>query len=88
MMTKSLKWLAQLPLSHKLTVLVSGSIKHGMDAFKHILCGASAVEIGTQLIRKETNYLARIANELKNIMREKSYTSINGFKEKLKSMES
>ncbi len=74
-------------LKKDVDIIGVGGIKNGMDAFEHILCGASAVQIGTQLMREGTGCFARIAGELQEIMNKKGYSSINDFKGKLKDME-
>ena len=45
-----------------------GGIYTGKDAFEHILCGASAVQIGTKLHKEGTNCFTSIGNQLKEIM--------------------
>ncbi len=75
-------------LKNDVDIIGVGGIKNGIDAFEHILCGASAIQIGTQLMREGTACFSRIANELKDIMKEKGYTSIDDFKGKLKEIES
>ncbi len=60
-----------------------GGIYNGMDAFEYILCGASAVQVGTCYYEEGIECFERISNELKNIMREKSYKNIKDFKGKL-----
>jgi len=74
-------------LKDDVDIIGVGGIKNGMDAFEHILCGASAVQIGTQLMREGTNCFTRIADELKDIMCKKGYNSIEDFKGKLKDMD-
>jgi len=73
-------------LRDDIDIIGVGGIKDGMDAFEHILCGASAIQIGTQYMREGTGCYARIADELKTIMSEKGYSSIDDFKGKLKAM--
>lgn len=60
-----------------------GGVQSGQDAYEHILCGASMIQIGTTLWQEETSCFARIENELLHIMQQKSYTSIKEFKGKL-----
>lgn len=43
----------------------------GRDAFEHILCGASMVQVGTTLHKEGVGAFDRITNELKAIMAEK-----------------
>ena len=73
-------------LRSDIQVIGCGGIKSGKDAFEHILCGASAVQIGTQLWKEGLYCFERISNELKNIMIEKGYTNISQFRGKLKSL--
>ena len=56
----------------------------GRDAFEYILAGASAVQIGTQLIREKYGVFDRINNELKEIMIQKGYETIYDFRGGLK----
>lgn len=67
-------------------VIGCGGISSGKDAFEHILCGASAIQIGTQLYREAVGCFARIMDELKDIMKQKNYHQISDFKGKLKYM--
>ena len=71
-------------LDKSVSVIGCGGIKNGQDAFEHILCGASAVQIGTQFMREGTGCFERIESELLALMKEKGYNSINDFKGKLK----
>ncbi len=72
-------------LREDIDVIGCGGIKNGQDAFEHILCGASAVQIGTQLMKEEVpSCLDRITQELKAIMQQKGYSTIKDFKGKLK----
>jgi dihydroorotate dehydrogenase (fumarate) len=65
-------------------VIGCGGITSGNDAFEHILCGAKAVQIGTQFYMESYPVFERINNELKEIMKEKGYKNINDFCGKLK----
>ncbi len=71
-------------LDDKVSVIGCGGIKSGMDAFEHILCGASAVQIGTQFMREGVGCFERIEKELLSIMKDKGYESIDDFKGTLK----
>jgi len=71
-------------LGHKITIIGCGGIKSGQDAYEHILCGASLVQIGTQLMKEGPGCFSRISNELKNIMKKKGYNKISDFRGKLK----
>ncbi|MFV8781004.1 dihydroorotate oxidase [Microbulbifer sp. SA54] len=74
-------------LREDIAIIGCGGVKTGEDAFEHILCGASAVQIGTQLMREGVDCFARIAGELSTIMQAKGYRDIDSFRGKLKSLD-
>lgn len=65
-------------------VIGCGGIKNGIDAFEHILCGAKAVQIGTQFYMEKHEVFERVYNELRDIMIKKGYNRLNDFCGKLK----
>jgi dihydroorotate dehydrogenase (fumarate) len=67
-------------------IIGCGGIQNGQDAFEHILCGASMVQIGTTLWQEGPACFDRISNELSTIMHQKGYATIDEFKGKLKSI--
>ncbi len=73
-------------LDRRIAIIGCGGVKSGMDAFEHILCGASAVQVGTQLMREGTDCFARIEQELAGIMQAKGYETIDSFKGALKTI--
>lgn len=74
-------------LNEDIAIIGCGGVKSGVDAFEHILCGASAVQVGTQFMREGTACFARIARELGEIMQRKGYADIDSFKGKLRSLD-
>lgn len=60
-----------------------GGVQNGQDAYEHILCGASMIQIGTTLWQQGISCFNTINNELQKIMLQKGYTSIEEFKGKL-----
>lgn len=70
-------------LDKNVAIIGCGGVKNGMDAFEHILCGASAVQVGTCFMREGPSCFARIEQELKDIMQQKGYSTIADFKGKL-----
>lgn len=70
-------------LLNNIDVVGCGGVQTGQDAFEHILCGASMVQIGTTLWEEGKTCFERISNELAEIMNVKGYNSINDFKGKL-----
>lgn len=75
-----------LRLNPEIKVIGCGGIENGIDAFEHILCGASMLQVGTQIMKEGVVAFDRISNELQQFMQQKNYTSIDDFKGKLKSM--
>ncbi|MFV0530062.1 MAG: dihydroorotate oxidase [Flavobacteriales bacterium] len=74
-------------LRKDIQIIGCGGIKNGQDVFEHILCGASAVQIGTQLMKEDVaTCFNRISQELENIMYQKGYSKIEQFKGKLKTL--
>lgn len=61
-----------------------GGVSSGRDAYELILCGAKAVQVGTCHWTEGAGCFKRIADELKAIMQEKGYNSIEEFRGKLK----
>lgn len=77
----------QLRLKPEIKIIGTGGIKSGQDAFEHLLCGASMLQIGTQLCKEGPACFERIERELKEIMDKKGYKTIEEFRGKLKSIE-
>ncbi|AKH93048.1 dihydroorotate oxidase [Elizabethkingia anophelis] len=73
-------------LNSDIAVIGCGGVENGKDAFEHLLCGAQMVQVGTQLMKEGAGAFDRILEELKAIMQEKGYTSIEDFRGKLKSL--
>lgn len=67
-------------LSGKIDIIGCGGIETGQDVYEYILCGATCVQIGTQLLREGVECFDRIEKELITIMKEKNYTSLLDFK--------
>ena len=70
-----------------IAVVGVGGVASGRDAFEHILCGASAVQVGTCHWSEGAACFERIASELEAIMRAKGYRSIADFRGKLRTYE-
>ena len=65
-------------------IIGCGGIKNGSDIFEHILAGASAVQVGPQLVKEGPKCFERLEKELINIMDNKDYHNIKEFKGKLR----
>lgn len=71
-------------LKNKIDIVGCGGIKNGQDIFDYLLCGATCVQIGTQLLREGLDVFERLEGELKNIMIKKGYKEIKDFQGKIK----
>ncbi len=71
-------------LHHTVDIIGCGGITNGTDVFEHILCGASAVQIGTCLMQFGVGIFEQIHNELISIMNTKGYRKLIDFQNKLK----
>ncbi|MDH5641209.1 MAG: dihydroorotate oxidase [Nitrospira sp.] len=60
----------------KIPIIGTGGVVDGVDAFEHLLCGASAVQIGTVLVEEGLDVFARLEAELGAILTRKGYRSI------------
>lgn len=70
-------------LKPEIQIVGTGGVLTGRDAFEHILCGASMVQIGTTLQEEGLAAFDRITQELRDIMAEKGYETIEDFRGKL-----
>ena len=68
-------------------IIGCGGVMTGTDVFEYILCGANAVQIGTYLNDKGTVIFDTIQSELAELMKQKSYASLNSFRGKLKTID-
>jgi len=59
----------------RIPVIGTGGIVDGVDAFEHLLCGASAVQVGTVLVEQGVEVFGRLEAELAAILKRKSYRS-------------
>jgi dihydroorotate dehydrogenase (fumarate) len=73
-------------LPAQIAVIGCGGIATGRDAFEHLLCGAEAVQIGTQFYRERTACFERIERELAELMQQKGYASLSDFRGKLRTI--
>ena len=71
-------------LDKSIDVVGVGGVQTGRDAFEMILCGATAVQVGTCHWVEGPGCFDRICDELKAIMKEKGYTKVEDFCGKLK----
>ena len=72
-------------LKPEINVIGTGGIRSGQDAFEHLLCGATMLQIGTELQKRDQRFCPS-EKELTEIMTAKGYTSIDEFRGKLRSL--
>jgi len=68
-------------------IIGCGGVQNGVDVFEHILVGASAVQIGSQLVYEGISCFSRIQGELIKIMESKGYKTLDEFRGKLKAFD-
>lgn len=73
-------------LKPEIKIIGTGGIRNGQDAFEHLLCGATMLQIGTELHKEGPDIFNRISQELTDIMQQKGYQSIDEFRGKLHSL--
>ena len=71
-------------LNPSIQIIGTGGVYTGRDAFEHILCGASMVQIGTALHQQGVEVFERVSLGLKAIMAKKGYEKLEDFKGELK----
>ena len=66
-------------LPEKIDVIGCGGVETGADVFRHILVGAKAVQVGTQLMKEGVGVFKRLRGELEEIMEGKGYKRVEEF---------
>lgn len=70
----------------KMPIIGTGGVMDGGDAFEHILCGASAVQVGTVLVEEGLDAFRRLETELGAVLTRKGYRSIQECRGRLKEL--
>ncbi len=70
----------------RLPIIGTGGVTTGIDAFEHLLCGASAVQIGTVLVEEGLGVFERLERELTAVLDRKGYASPAACRGKLKEL--
>ena len=70
----------------RVPIIGTGGVVHGVDAFEHFLCGASAVQIGTVLVEEGLDVFSRLETELSAILKRKGYDSVAACRGKVKEL--
>lgn len=80
-------WSLRQRLPDSVDVVGCGGVARGVDVFEHLLCGASAVQIGTLIRDRGLDQFRVVTDELAFIMRSKGYTRISDFRGTLQAAE-
>lgn len=65
-----------LCLGEKVAVIGCGGIESGADVLKHVLCGASAVQVGTTYLMEGPAVFARLEAELAELLQKKGVAQL------------
>jgi dihydroorotate dehydrogenase (fumarate) len=70
----------------KIPIIGTGGVVEGIDVFEHVLCGASAVQVGTVLVEEGLQVFGRLEAELTDVLARKGYWSIQECRGRLKEL--
>ena len=70
----------------RMPIIGTGGVMDGVDAFEHVLCGASAVQIGTALVEEGIGVFDRLEMELAALLSKKRYQTLADCRGKLKEL--
>ena len=70
----------------RMSIIGVGGVVTGTDVFEHLLCGASAVQVGTTLVDEGLSSFERLEKELAEVLNKKGYTSVEACRGKLKEL--
>jgi dihydroorotate dehydrogenase (fumarate) len=59
----------------RMPIIGTGGVVTGTDVFEHLLCGASAVQVGTALVEEGLGVFDRLEKEVADLLRRKGHTS-------------
>jgi len=74
-------WGDQIP------IIGTGGVENGIDIFEHVLCGASAVQIGTVLVEDGVGVFTKLEREVAECLQGKGYSSLMACRGKLREMD-
>jgi dihydroorotate dehydrogenase (fumarate) len=67
-------------------IIGTGGVVNGVDVFEHLLCGATAVQVGTALVEEGIPIFARLEKELAVCLEKKGYQSPEECRGRLKEL--
>ncbi len=70
----------------RMPIIGTGGVMNGTDVLEHVLCGASAVQVGTVLVEEGLGVFGRLEKELADCLAKKGYTSVADCRGRLKEL--
>jgi dihydroorotate dehydrogenase (fumarate) len=80
---RTLRWVALLADRIECDISSSGGVRNGRDLIKHILAGASTVQVCSLFYEKGLDAVEKMMSKLESWMNENQYQSIHDFKGEL-----
>lgn len=71
----------------RIPIIGTGGVENGTDIFEHVLCGASAVQVGTILVEEGVGVFSRLEREVTDCLERKGYSSLMACRGKLREMD-
>lgn len=73
-------------LSGRIPIIGTGGVVQGLDAFEHVLCGASAVQVGTMLVEEGVGVFERLERELEAELSSRGARRVEDYRGRLKEL--
>jgi len=70
----------------RMPIIGVGGVVTGTDVFEHLLCGASAVQVGTTLVEEGLTAFNRLEKELAAVFTQKGYATVEDCRGRLKEL--
>ncbi len=73
-------------LAGRIPIIGTGGVVQGIDAFEHVLCGASAVQVGTVLVEEGFGVFERLERELEAELSSRGGRPVEDYRGRLKEL--
>ena len=73
-------------LGGRIPIIGTGGVVQGLDAFEHVLCGASAVQVGTVLVEEGLGVFERLERELETELASRGGRPVSDYRGRLKEL--
>jgi len=73
-------------LGGRIPIIGTGGVVQGLDAFEHVLCGASAVQVGTVLVEEGLGVFERLERELEAELASRGGRPVADYRGRLKEL--